>query len=90
MERRRHTPEQLIRKLAEADKLLAQGNHRGGCSTPRVLRAFHRWRNQYGGMKADDAKRLKELEKENQRLKKLVANQALDIDMLKELAEGNF
>ena len=49
-----------------------------------------RWRNQYGGMKADDAKKLKELEKENQRLKKIVADQALDIDMLKELAEGNF
>ena len=51
---------------------------------------FHRWRNQYGGMKADDAKRLKELEKENGRLKKIVANQALDIDMLRELNRGNF
>ena len=51
---------------------------------------FHRWRNQYGGMKADDAKRLKELEKENTRLKRIVADQALDIDMLKEMAEGNF
>lgn len=51
---------------------------------------WHRWVAQYGGMKADDAKRLKELERENGRLKKLVANQALDIDMLKELAEGNF
>ena len=51
---------------------------------------WHRWRNQYGGMKADDAKRLKELEKENQRLKRIVADQALDIDMLKYLAEGKF
>ncbi len=51
---------------------------------------WHRWRNQYGGMKADDAKRLKELEKENQRLKKIVADQALDIDMLKEVSRGNF
>ena len=51
---------------------------------------FHRWRTQYGGMKAEDAKRLRELEEENQRLKKIVADQALDIDMLKELAEGNF
>ena len=51
---------------------------------------WHRWLAQYGGMKANDAKRLKELEGENARLKKLVANQALDIDMLKELAEGNF
>lgn len=51
---------------------------------------WHRWRNQYGGMKADDVKRLKELEKENMRLKKIVADQALDIDMLKELSRGNF
>jgi putative transposase len=51
---------------------------------------FHRWRNQYGGMKADDAKRLKELERENQRLKRIVANQALDIDGLKEIAKGNW
>ena len=51
---------------------------------------WHRWKNQYGGMKADDAKRLKELEKENTRLKRIVADQALDIDMLKELNRGNF
>ena len=51
---------------------------------------WHRWRNQYGGMKADDAKRLKELEKENQRLKRIVADQALDIDMLRYLSEGKF
>ncbi len=51
---------------------------------------WHRWRNQYGGMKADDAKELRELRRENQRLKKIVADQALDIDMLKELNRGNF
>jgi hypothetical protein len=51
---------------------------------------WHRWRNQYGGMKADDAKELRELRKENQRLKKIVADQALDIDMLKELNRGNW
>jgi putative transposase len=92
MKRRRHTPEQVIRKLAEGEKLLA-----GGQDLAQVVRhleitesTWHRWRNQYGGMKADDAKRLKELEKENKRLKKIVADQALDIDMLKELAEGNF
>ncbi len=51
---------------------------------------WHRWRNQYGGMKADDVKRLKELEKENQRLKRIVADQALDIDMLRYLSEGKF
>ena len=90
--RRRHTPEQIIRKLREAERLQGEGR-----SIPEVTKAlevseqtFHRWRAQYGGMKADDAKRLKELERENARLKKLVANQALDIDMLKELAEGNF
>jgi putative transposase len=92
MKRRRHTPEQVIRKLAEGDKLLAQGQ-----SIEEVARhlevteaTWYRWRNQYGGMKADDAKRLKELEKENQRLKRIVADQALDIDMLRELGRGNF
>ena len=92
MKNRRHTPEQVIRKLAEGEKLLGEGK-----PLDEVVRhleitesTWHRWRNQYGGMKADDAKRLKELEKENQRLKKIVADQALDIDMLKELAEGNF
>ena len=92
MKNRQHTPEQIIRKLAEGDKLLAEGQ-----TVEEVARhleitesTWHRWRNQYGGMKADDAKRLKELEKENQRLKQIVADQALDIDMLKELAEGNF
>jgi putative transposase len=90
--RRRHTPEQIIRKLAEGNKLLA-----GGMELDEVCRqleiaesTWHRWLAQYGGMKANDAKRLKELEGENARLKKLVANQALDIDMLKEIAEGNF
>jgi putative transposase len=92
MKQRRHTPEQVIRKLAEGEKLLAEGQDLA--SVVRQLEitesTWHRWRNQYGGMKADDAKKLKELEKENQRLKKIVADQALDIDMLKELAEGNF
>jgi transposase-like protein len=90
MKRRRHTPEQVIRKLAEGDKLLNQGQ-----SLEEVTRhleitdsTWHRWKNQYGGMKVDDAKRLKELEKENQRLKRIVADQALDIDMLRYLAEG--
>ena len=92
MKRRQHSPEQIIRKLAEADKLLAQG--KGIEEIARHLEitesTYHRWRNQYGGMKADDAKRLKELEKENVRLKRIVADQALDIDMLKELNRGNF
>ena len=92
MKRRRHTPEQVIRKLAEGEKLLAQDQTLAEvCRHLEITEStWHRWRNQYGGLKANDAKKLKELEKENQRLKKLVANQALDIDMLKELAEGNF
>ncbi len=92
MKRRRHTPDQVIRKLAEGEKLLGQGK-----SLDEVVRhleitesTWHRWRNQYGGMKANDAKRLKELEKENGRLKKLLAEAELDKAMLKELAEGNF
>jgi putative transposase len=90
--RRRHTPDQIIRKLAEGSKLLA-----GGQVLDEVCRhlevtesTWHRWLAQYGGMKANDAKRLKELEAENARLKKLVANQALDIDMLKEISAGNY
>ena len=92
MKRHRHTPEQAVRKVREGERLLNDGK-----DLAEVLRTleiseatWNRWRTQYGGMKATQAKRLKELEAENARLKKLVANQALDIDMLKELAEGNF
>ena len=90
--RRRHTPEQIIRKLAEGNKLLAGGQDlEDVCRHLEIAEStWHRWLAQHGGMKANDAKRLKELEGENVRLKKLVANQALDIDMLKEIAEGNF
>ncbi len=90
--RRRHTPEQIIRKLAEGNKLLAGGQDlEDVCRHLEIAEStWHRWLAQYGGIKANDAKRLKELEGENVRLKKLVANQALDIDMLKEIAEGNF
>jgi len=90
--RRRHTPDQIIRKLAEGNKLLA-----GGAELDEVCRhlqiaesTWHRWLAQYGGMKASDAKRLKELEGENSQLKKLLAEAELDKAMLKELAEGNF
>ena len=90
--RRRHTPEQIVRKLREADRLLAEGQ-----AVPEVAKAleiseqtYHRWRNQYGGLKADDAKRLRELEKENTRLKRIVADQTLEIDALKEIAKGNW
>ena len=90
--RRRHTPEQIIRKSREAERLQAQG-----ATIPEVAKqleiseqTFHRWRNQFGGMKADDAKRLKELERENARLKRIVADQALDIDALREVAKETF
>jgi putative transposase len=92
MRRKRHTPEQIIAKLRELDRALSEGKTIG-----EIAKSFgvsettlHRWRNQYGGMKAPEAKRLKELEKENLRLKKMVAEQALDIEMLKELSKGNF
>ncbi len=92
MKRRRHTPEQVIRKLAEGEKLFGEGKDLTEvCRHLEITEStWHRWRNQYGGMNADDAKRLKELERENTRLKKIVADQALDIDMLKELNRGNF
>ena len=87
-----HTPEQIVRKLRHADAELAAGP-----SVPEVARrlgiseaTFHRWRNHYGGMKADAMKRLQELEFENTRLKKIVADQAVDIDILKEVSRKNF
>jgi DNA-binding transcriptional MerR regulator len=92
LKRRRHTPEQIVRKLREADRMLAEG-----IEIPEVAKAlevseaiYHRWRAQFGGMKADDVKRLKELERENQSLKRIVADQALDIQGLKEIARGNW
>jgi putative transposase len=90
--RRRHTPEQIIRKLAEGNKQLSTGQGLDEvCRHLEIAEStWHRWVAQYGGMKANDAKRLKELEGENSRLKKLVANQALDIDMLREVAKGEF
>lgn len=90
--RRRHTPDQIIRKLAEGNKLLATGQGLDEvCRHLQIAEStWHRWLAQYGGMKANDAKRLKELEGENARLKKLVANQALDIDMLRELSSADW
>ena len=92
MKGRRHTPEQVVRKLREADRLLGEGQELPEvCKTLEVSEAtYHRWRAQFGGMKADDVKRLKELEGENQKLKRIVADQALDIQGLKELSAGNF
>ena len=90
--RRRHTPDQIIRKLAEGNKLLASGQELDEvCRHLEIAEStWHRWLAQYGGMKANDAKRLKELEGENARLKKLLADAELDKDMLREIASGNF
>ena len=87
-----YSPEQIVRKLRQAEGKLASG-----ATVPEVAReleiseaTFHRWRNRYGGMSSREAKRLKELEKENARLKKLLAEKELDIDILKEVSQGNF
>jgi transposase-like protein len=90
MKRRHHTPEQIVRKLREADRSFGEGSvMMAACKHLEVTeQTYYRWLNQYGGMKADGAKRLKELERKNSRLKKIVANQALDIDMLKEVNRG--
>ena len=92
MKRKRHSPEQIIRKLRDADRMLSEGKTIAEvCQQLEVVEAtFHRWRNQYGGMKANDAKRLKELEIENGRLKKLVAEQALDKRILEESLKGKW
>lgn len=90
MKRHRHTPEQIVRKLRGGERLLNEGK-----DITEVVRhleiaeiTWNRWRSQYGGMKADEAKRLRRLETENARLKKLLAEVDLDKSMLKELAEG--
>ena len=90
--RKRHTPEQVVRKLTEADRLLAEGKDVADvCRALQVSEAtYHRWRNQFGGLKADDAKRLKELERENSTLKRLLADAELEKAALKEIARGNF
>lgn len=92
MTRRRHTPDQIIRKLTEGNKLLAAGQELDVvCRHLQIAEStWHRWVAQFGGMKANDAKRLKELEQENARLKRLLADAELDKLMLKEIAEGNF
>jgi putative transposase len=92
MKRTRHNPEQIIKKLREADAMLASGKTIGqACQALEVSeQTFHRWRNQYGGMKAGEAKRLKELEDENKRLKKVVGELTLDKDILQEALKGNF
>ena len=90
--RRRHTPEQVIRKLREADRLLGEGRQQAEVAKQLEVseQTLQRWRAQYGGLKADDAKRLKELERENGKLKRMVADQLLEIEGLKEIAKGNW
>jgi transposase-like protein len=92
MKRTRHNAEQIVKKLRDADAMLASGKTIGQvCQALEVSeQTFHRWRNQYGGMKAGEAKRLKELEEENKRLKKVVADLTLDKDILQEALRGNY
>jgi putative transposase len=92
MTRRRHTPGQILEKLRDMEVLQAEGHSMGEIAKRFEVseRTLHRWRNQFGGMKGEEMKRLKELERENARLKRLVADLALDNRMLKDLAEGNF
>ncbi len=92
MKRKRHTPEQIIRKLREADGLLAEGKTIAEIGQRLEIseQTFHRWRNQYGGMKGDDMKHLKELQIENRRLKKLVADLSLDKQILEESLKGKW
>jgi transposase-like protein len=91
MKAKRHSPDQIIARLREADAMLAGGAPIAPiCQKLEISeQTFHRWRNQFGGMKASEAKRLKELERENTRLKRLVADLSLDNRMRKDIAEGN-
>lgn len=90
--RQRHSPEQIVRKIQDADRILAEGGD--VAAVVRQLNVteatYYRWRNQFGGLKAEDAKKLKQLEKQNLQLKKLLAEAELEKAVLKELAEGNF
>jgi len=92
MGRVRFTPEQIIGKLREAELLLGQGTDKGEAVRKIGVsqQTYYRWRKEYGGMRVDQARRLKELETENSRLKKLVADLSLDNAILKENLRGNF
>ena len=92
MKGKKHNPEQIIKKLREADAMIATGKTIGQVVQSLEIseQTFHRWRNQYGGMKAEEAKRLMELEDENRRLKKLLAEAEVDKAILKEALEGNY
>ena len=90
--RKRHTPEQVVRKLTQADRLLAEGKDVADVRQELQVseQTYYRWRNQFGGLKADDAKRLKDMERENSTLKRLLADAELEKAALKEIASGNF
>ncbi len=92
MTRRRHTPEQVVRKLREADRVLNDGGDLAAVARHLEVseQTYHRWRAQYGGMKADDTKRLKELEKENVSLKRLLADAEVEKAALKEIVKENW
>ena len=92
MKGRRHTPEQIVRKLREADRLLGEGSDVDAvCRQLEIsIQTYQRWRTQFKAMRPEDVVRLKQLEKENARLKRLLAEQALDNDMLREVARGNW
>jgi putative transposase len=92
MKRTRHTPEQVIRKLRGAERLLGSGKEvEEVCRSLEIsVQTYHRLKAQYQAMRSEEVARLKALEKQNKRLKKIVADQALDIDMLKELSRGNY
>jgi putative transposase len=92
MGRRTFLPEQIINKLREAEILLSQGASVGEASRKIGVteQTYYRWRREYGGMRIEQARRLKDLEKENARLKRLVADLSLDNSILKEAARGNF
>jgi len=92
MSRKRYTPEQIIGMLRETEVRLSQGETVGAiCRTLGISeQSYYRWRREYGGLRVDQAKRLKELEKENARLRRAVSDLTLDKLILKEVAEGNF
>ena len=92
MKGKKHSPEQIIKKLREADGMIAGGKTVGQvCQGLEISeQTLSRWRNQYGGMKSEEAKRLKELDEENKRLKKLLAEAELDKAILKEALRGNY
>lgn len=90
--RKRHSPEQIVTKLRDADAILNAGQDLSAVLQRLEISeaTFHRWRLQYGGMKSEEAKRLKALEDENKRLKQLVADLSLDNQMLRHVASGNW